>query len=224
MMFQIKICGITRAPDADVAVSAGADALGFNFHPLSRRFVSAQAAAKLLSAVSGSAVKVGVFVNSSAQEITDVVRKTGLECVQLHGDEPAELLAQLPSHLSIVSAYRCGARGLAPLADYLDECRAHSRAPDAVLIDADADATVEFGGTGRVADWERIARDRALLGDIPLILAGGLTPANVADAIAAVRPSGVDVASGVESQPGQKDPNLVERFVTAARDAFSRYR
>jgi phosphoribosylanthranilate isomerase len=146
----------------------------------------------------------------------------GLTSVQLHGDEPAEMLAQMPSSLLIIKAYRCDARGLLPLAGYLDACRAAGRAPDAVLIDAQAEATEEYGGTGRVADWERIARDRELVGDLPLILAGGLTPANVSEAIAAVRPHGVDVASGVETQPGRKNASLVREFVAASREAFAR--
>ena len=121
--------------------------------------------------------------------------------------------------MRIVRAHRCGRDGLAPLAKYLVDCRALGRVPDAVLIDADAAA--EYGGTGQRADWARIASQRELLGELPLILAGGLTPDNVAAAIAAVRPDGVDVASGVESGPGRKDAELVRRFIAAARDAFA---
>jgi phosphoribosylanthranilate isomerase len=91
--------------------------------------------------------------------------------------------------------------------------------PDAVLIDADAGAA--YGGTGHTADWALIVKQRDMLGDIPLILAGGLTPTNVAAAIAAVRPDAVDVASGVEREPGKKDHELVKRFITAAREAFA---
>ena len=167
-------------------------------------------------------IKVGVFVNASVKEIVDSARQLGLETVQLHGNEPAEMLAQLPSHLSIVSAYRCGPQGLLPLADYLDQCRAHGRLPDAVLIDAEAEATDEYGGTGRLADWRRIAAERELLGGFPLILAGGLNPENVAAAIETVRPDGVDVASGVESSPGKKDAAKMRDFVAAARAAFDR--
>jgi phosphoribosylanthranilate isomerase len=139
--------------------------------------------------------------------------------VQLHGDERPEYLSRLPRKVSIVRAYRCGAQGLAPLRVYLDECRSLGRTPDAVLIDADAQG--EFGGTGRVADWNRIAEERDLVGGVRLILSGGLTPANVAESIAAVQPDGVDVASGVESAPGRKDAALIQQFVAAARYAFA---
>jgi phosphoribosylanthranilate isomerase len=222
-MFKIKICGVTSVRDASLAVSAGADAVGLNFYPLSRRCVTTDVAQHILLALPAPVIKVGVFVNASVREITDVARQLGLECVQLHGDEPAELLAQLPSHLSILRAYRCGARGLAPLAEYLENCRTNGRLPDAVLIDSATAATGEYGGTGRVADWDRIAEDRERLGDMRLILAGGLTPANVAEAIAAVRPNGVDVASGVECRPGHKDAALVEQFVAAAHAALACY-
>ena len=222
-MFQIKICGITRAADAAAAVRAGADALGLNFYPRSRRCVSIEVAINIRLAIPAPVTTVGVFVNASAQEVAHAAGQLGLECAQLHGDEPAEMLVQLPSNLSIVRAYRCGAEGLGPLAEYLGQCRLEGRVPDAVLIDADTAAGGQYGGTGRVVDWERIARERDSLGGFPLILAGGLTPANVADAIAAVRPTGVDVASGVETQPGQKDAKLIEQFVAAAREAFVRY-
>jgi phosphoribosylanthranilate isomerase len=220
-MFQIKICGITRAPDAAAVVSAGADAIGLNFYPKSRRYLRIVDAQNLLSTISIPVTKVGVFVDAAVNEILDTARKLKLEWIQLHGKEPADLLSQIPPTLSIVSVYRCDARGLSPLADYLASCDRFGRGPDAVLIDAQADGD-EYGGTGRVADWERIARDREMVGNVPLILAGGLAPDNVADAIATVRPQGVDVASGVETQPGYKDTTLVQGFIAAAREAFAR--
>ena len=220
-MFKIKICGITSAEDARSAVDAGADAIGLNFYTRSRRHVSPDVAPTIAAALPAATSRVGVFVNASAPEVAAIAADVGLHAVQLHGDEPADLLAQIPLKLSIVRAFRCDVRGLAPLADYLEACRGSGRLPDAVLIDADA--TDGYGGTGRVADWEQIALERELIGEIPLILAGGLTPANVADAIDAVRPDGVDVASGVESTPGRKDRALVEQFVAAAREAFVRY-
>ena len=222
-MFKIKICGLTRAADAIAATDAGADAVGVNFYAGSRRFLPAEDARPIVAALPAAVRKVGVFVNASADEVAAQADAAGLSCVQLHGDEPAEMLAQLPTELSIVRAYRCDARGLAPLAEYLDACRELDRAPSAVLIDSDTNVAGEFGGTGRVASWELIARDRALLGQMPLVLAGGLTPENVAEAIDAVRPDGVDVASGVESAPGEKDPSLTRQFVSSARDAFLRY-
>ena len=164
-------------------------------------------------------IKVGVFVNHDVDEITAIVDQVKLDCVQLHGDEMPETLSALPQNVRVVRAHRCSAQGLSDLARYLNKCQSRGRVPDAVLIDADANG--EFGGTGRVADWARITNDRDALGGIPLILAGGLTPDNVRHAIAAVRPDGVDVASGVEKNPAAKDHELIARFVDSARQAFA---
>jgi phosphoribosylanthranilate isomerase len=219
-MFQIKICGVTNANDAQAAIDAGADALGFNFYLLSKRFIELDVARPMADVVPNGVSKVGVFVNHSAREVQSTVEFLRPAYIQVHGDEPAELLSELPSGIKIIRAYRCGASGLAPLASYLDQCRSLGRMPDAVLLDSDSASA--FGGTGRAADWSLIAKQREMLGDIPLILAGGLTPANVAHAIAAVHPDAVDVASGVERQPGLKDRELMKRFIDAARESFDR--
>ncbi len=218
-MFRIKICGMTSCDDARAAANAGADAIGLNFYPRSRRFVSLDIAAQIAATLPDGVTTVGVFVNATADEINQVVERVGLGCVQLHGDEPPTLLAQLASHVPIVRAYRCGADGLAPLSQYFTACRTHGREPDAVLVDADAGA--DYGGTGEAADWWLVAKEKHLLGAVPLVLAGGLTPRNVAAAVAAVRPHGVDVASGVESEPGRKDVALVQQFIAAARSALA---
>jgi phosphoribosylanthranilate isomerase len=217
-IFQIKICGITSAGDALVAAQAGADAIGLNFWPQSRRFISVKVACEIVATLPSNFTKVGVFVNSTPADIAAIVDAVGLDWIQLHGDEPPELLAKLPPQVPILRAFRCGEKGLTPLTQYLTASKVNGRAPDAVLIDADAAG--DFGGTGRVADWARIARHRRHLGSLPLILAGGLTPQNVPTAIAAIRPDGVDVASGVESRPGFKDAVLIENFVAAACAAF----
>lgn len=217
-MFRIKICGITNLNDARFAAKAGADAIGLNFFKKSRRFVEAVTARTIAASLPANVTKVGVFVNHSADEITEIVQYVGLDYIQLHGDEVPQLLAQLPKHVGIVRAHRCTQVGLAPLADFLRECRSNGRAPDALLIDADAGA--EFGGTGELADWALVARERAMIADLPLILAGGLKPTNVSTAIAAVRPDAVDVASGVERQAGIKDKELVAQFISAAKQAF----
>lgn len=219
-MFRIKICGITNVDDAGVVAAAGVDAVGLNFFPKSRRFVDPHAARHIAAALPAGVTKVGVFVNHTASEIEDAIEQVGLDCVQLHGDEEPKLLGQLPKRVRIVRAHRCGRNGLATLATFLDDCRSVGRLPDAVLVDADAGPA--FGGTGQVADWRLIAQQRPVLVGLPLILAGGLTPDNVAAAITMVRPDGVDVASGVESRPGRKDAALVARFIAAARDAFAR--
>jgi len=217
-MFRIKICGITNIDDALVAADAGADAIGFNFFRKSRRFIVPEAALEITAKLPPGVMKVGVFVNLQPSEITAIANRVGLDCIQLHGDEPPELLAALPRNLQVIRAHRFGQQAFAPLLSYLEECRAVGRSPDAVLIDADSGT--EFGGTGRTADWEQIAAHRAELGALSLILAGGLTPQNVSEAIANVHPTAVDVASGVELQPGIKDHELVRRFVTAARQSF----
>jgi phosphoribosylanthranilate isomerase len=217
MAFWIKICGITNLDDARAAADAGADALGLNFFNKSRRFVEPHQARLIADSLPANILKVGVFVNHDADQITEIVRQVGLDAVQLHGDERPGLFTHLPTNVRIVRAHRCGRDGLVPLASYLDECHSLGRMPDAVLIDADAG--ISFGGSGNLADWALIRQQKDVLGGLPLVLAGGLTPDNVAAAIEAVSPNGVDVASGVECEPGQKDADLIARFVKTAREA-----
>ncbi len=219
-MFRIKICGVTNIDDARAAVEFGADAIGLNFYAQSRRRIERDAAQQIAGALTNTISKIGVFVNHSPEQIQDVAAQIHPSHIQLHGDESPQFLNNLPTSVKIIRAYRCAAEGLAPLASYIEACRAIGRAPDAVLIDSDAGAA--FGGTGHIADWKLIANERDTLGDIPLILAGGLTPTNVAAAIEAVRPDAVDVASGVEREPGKKDHDLIKRFIAAASDAFDR--
>jgi phosphoribosylanthranilate isomerase len=216
-MFRIKICGVTNIVDAQAAAEFGADAVGFNFYRPSKRFIEFGEAQRIAGSLPDSILKVGVFVNHRITEVQEAVEQIGLDCVQLHGDEPATFISELSVAVPVVRAFRCGSNGLAPLASYLDDCSA-GWIPDAVLLDADAGQN--FGGTGRAPDWARIAKERAMLGDIRVILAGGLTPANVASAISAVRPDAVDVAGGVERLPGKKDSDLIKRFVAATRQAF----
>jgi phosphoribosylanthranilate isomerase len=217
-MFRIKICGVTNANDARAAVDAGANALGFNFYRSSKRCIDRDVAQQIADVVPSHVAKVAVFVNHSMSEIRDAIEALRPAYIQLHGDEPPQVLTDLPSEIQIIRAYRCGPNGLEPLASYLEKCRAFGRTPDAILLDSDAPGA--FGGTGLTADWSTIVNQQAMLGDAPLILAGGLTHANVGPAIAAVRPDAVDVASGVERQPGLKDRELMKQFIDAAREAF----
>jgi phosphoribosylanthranilate isomerase len=217
-MFRIKICGITKLADALAAAAAGADAIGLNFYPRSKRFLGLDAATEIAASVPLSLKRVGVFVNARATEIAEFATHIPLDAIQLHGDEPPALLATLPQSLPIIRAFRYGDRGLEPLSAILQECQSHGRGPDAILIDADAKQ--EYGGTGHVVDWSRVAKERSLLGTLPLLMSGGLTPANVALAIQTIRPTGVDVASGVEKSPGNKDATKVREFIAAARAAF----
>jgi phosphoribosylanthranilate isomerase len=218
-MFRIKICGITTVQDMQRVVTAGADAVGLNLCPSSPRYVAADRALAIVDAVPDQIAKVGVFVNSPSDEILALGHALALDWIQLHGDEPPEFLGQLGDR-AVIRAFRCGPRGIEPVADYLDECRRQSRLPQAVLIDAHVPG--QYGGTGQVVRWDQVAEPRPWLLGLPLILAGGLTPGNVATAIAAVHPAAVDTASGVEAAPGRKDPELVGQFVKQATAAFDR--
>jgi phosphoribosylanthranilate isomerase len=199
----IKICGVTTPEDAALAAAAGADAIGVNLWPGSKRYVEPARAGAVLAAVPAGILRVGVFVDATAAEVSSTVERLGLDRAQLHGDEPAAAFA-----------------GLDP-ARIVRVVRVHNEAsfaaeagwkPALWLYDAFVEG---FGGGGALAPWPLIAgRARR-----PFLLAGGLTPNNVAAAIAAVRPDGVDVASGVEAQPGVKDPDLVKRFIAAVRRA-----
>jgi phosphoribosylanthranilate isomerase len=169
-------------------------------------------AAKIVAALPDPAEAVGVFVDRPPSEVAGLASRIGLRIVQLHGREPPEDLLVL-RHLFIVRAYRIGdAAAVARMAADLEECRALGRLPDAVLLDAHVPG--EMGGTGQTIDAKLLA---ALPPLPPVILAGGLTPENVAARIALVRPWMVDVASGVESAPGCKDPARVDAFIRAVR-------
>ena len=200
---RVKICGITRPEDAEAAVRAGADALGFNFWPGSKRYVHPEAAQAIIATLPPFVTAVGVFVDQRRAEITAIARQTGIALVQLHGNESPDQCRGYP--WPVVKAFRVGD-------DFLPAALARYRVR-AYLLDAPAPG---FGGSGTRFDWTR-ARDLSAPG--PVILAGGLTPENVAPAVAAVRPYAVDVASGVESTPGVKDPDKLARFVRAVRSA-----
>jgi phosphoribosylanthranilate isomerase len=216
-MFRVKICGITKPDDALAAARAGADAVGLNFVPQSPRCVGLQEARRIVAELPSTVLKVGVFVNSPVGHIRSVVRDVGLEAVQLHGDEPPEMVADL-SDVPIIRAFRLGDDGLDPILEYLARCRQLNSPPGLTLIDACVKGA--YGGTGQVADWDAVAKYPREPWQPRLVLAGGLGPDNVARAIRATHPWAVDTASGVESSPGQKDDQRVKRFVQAAREAF----
>lgn len=219
--FHIKICGITRAQDALWAAGAGADAVGLNFYSRSPRYIWPEDAQQLIALLPTEMVKVGIFVNAPPTEICQIFDTLGLDWIQLHGDEPPMVLEQLGQR-PIIRAFRLGPEGLEPVFEYLERCRYIGRRPDWILLDGYRAG--EYGGTGVQASWE-ICREYATLpGMPPLVLAGGLTPANVGEAIRLVRPMAVDTASGVEVAPGRKDPGLVAEFVRAAREAFHQLR
>jgi phosphoribosylanthranilate isomerase len=217
-MFQIKICGIATAEDAQMVVAAGADAVGLNFYPASRRYLRPEVADAIVGELPPHVVKVGVFVNSSVDEVRTAADRFRLDMVQLHGDEPPEVIAELKG-LKVIRALRCNS-SLNEAISYLEKCEVKGRLPDAVLIDAYDPA--QYGGTGKTVDWSLFAASRKPLVDLPLVLAGGLTAANVKAAIEATMPSAVDTASGVEGSPGRKSPEKVAAFIRAAREAFSK--
>ncbi len=218
-MFRIKICGITNVADALAVARAGADAVGLNFYEKSPRCIDFARAREIVDALPRPIVKVGVFVNAQAAEICRVFDQLGLDLIQLHGDEPPTFLMQLGDR-RVIKAFRLGPDGMFPVGEYLGHCDSLGRMPKMVLVDACRKGV--YGGTGQVADWSAVKTYRPV-GDRPLpplVLAGGLRPGNVGEAIGAVRPEAVDTASGVESSPGKKDPAAVEAFVHAARQAF----
>ncbi len=216
-MFRIKICGITSVDDALLVARAGADAVGLNFYPSSHRCISFDAARKIVAALPKEIVKVGVFVNAPPADVCRTYTDLALDLIQLHGDEPPEYLAQLGNR-PVMRAFRVKPGNLHPITEYLACCRGLQAGPKLSLIDSLIPG--EYGGTGKTVDWSTARQYAAQPGLPPLVLAGGLTPDNVAEAIAAVRPAAVDVASGVESSPGRKDPAAVEAFVRAAKAAF----
>jgi phosphoribosylanthranilate isomerase len=192
----VKICGITCVEDALAAVEAGADALGFNFYPKSPRFTSVEKAAKIAQKVSQNTLKVGVFVDACAEEIALIVREAGLDVAQVYGDVRG-LTVRFWQALSAGPG--------------LKESMTASAA-EAYLIDTPAGA--QRGGTGRSFNW-------SLVRDLPgkIVLAGGLGPDNVAEAIRQVRPWGVDACSRLESAPGRKDAAKVRALIQAVREA-----
>ena len=200
---RVKICGITRLEDALAAVRLGADALGFNFWPGSRRFVEPAAARAIVAQLPPFVTSVGVFVNQPSAAVLAATTRSGVGAIQLHGDEPPRECEGYP--LPVIKALRVsGPESLAAMERYRVR---------ALLLDA---PSAEFGGSGQTFDWA-LAAEAARRATV--ILAGGLTPANVAAAVRAVRPWAVDVASGVESSPGVKDADKMRRFVEGAKES-----
>lgn len=220
-MTKIKICGIKTLPDALAAIEAGADYLGFNFYPKSVRFIEKSACAEITSMLKREYPQiklVGVFVNSSVEEIRDILQTCQLDLAQLHGDETPEMVASFndKAFKAIrLSSFESVETSVYPFlkSALLRESVRESIDKPAMLIDAAVKGV--YGGSGVTADWTAAAE---LAKKYPLLLAGGLTPENVADAVRQVQPWGVDVASGVESASGEKDAEKMSAFVKAIRE------
>ena len=203
----LKICGITRLSDALHAVEHGAGALGFVFWSQSPRYISPERATKIIAALPPGVDAVGVFVNEPIEGIRAVVGRTGISAIQLHGDEAPEYADALDwPVLRAITVDRAE--------------QASAAWPPATIFLMDAADPVRRGGTGNTIDWHQVAAVAAR--GRRIVLAGGLTPDNVADAIGAVRPFGVDASSGVEDAPGVKNPDKVARFLARARSAFEK--
>jgi phosphoribosylanthranilate isomerase len=214
----IKICANTNLADASLAAQLGADALGFVFAPSPRRVVPEQVAA-ITPHLPASIEKIGVFDTTDPAEIVSAVRTAGLTGVQLHSnpisDLPATLAAELPG-IRIIQTLHW--EGPSQLAEQLAAVRPNPQI-HAVLVDSRT-ATAS-GGTGIAFDWDAARASLAALAPLRLVVAGGLTPVNVSKAIATLDPWGIDVASGVESLPGRKDPARLADFIRNARQALS---
>jgi phosphoribosylanthranilate isomerase len=203
----IKICGITNLEDARAAIDAGADWLGFNFYLRSARFIAPKDARRIIEQLPQTVRTVGVFVNEDEPEtVARLADEAHVSAVQLHGDESQAYCRALLRERFVIKALRVG-ENFAPESALEYEA-------DAILLDAyDAQAR---GGTGRTINWQVARRTRELVPK--LFLAGGLSPENVAEAIAEVEPFAIDACSGIESAPGRKDAQRLRAFVAAARN------
>ena len=208
-MTRVKICGITNAEDARAACEAGVDAIGLNFYPRSPRALSVNKAAELRAQIPSGVQVFGVFVNAEVAEVMEIFRNVRLHALQLHGDESPITVAQLARIAPVFKALRVGP-------DFSAVTLESYPGVSGFLFDTADAGPGQYGGTGRLADWEvaqQVARSHRV------ILAGGLNADNVAAAILQVRPYGVDVASGVEASPGAKDHAQLREFVREARRA-----
>jgi phosphoribosylanthranilate isomerase len=207
-MTQVKICGITNRDDAHVAAEAGADMIGLIFYPPSPRYVTPEQARTIVESLPPTLPVAGVFVNETVETVSRVAQESGVQIVQLHGEESPEMCRLLPWR--VVKTFRFTAQ-VRPemMADY---------AVEAFLIEGFH--AHFYGGVGSRADWQQVAMLHAY-GRI--ILAGGLTPDNVQEAIRVVRPYAVDVGSGVEAAPGKKDWQKVRTFISRAKHALAGY-
>jgi phosphoribosylanthranilate isomerase len=200
---EIKICGITNLDDASFAAECGADALGFNFYLKSPRYIAPERAKEIIERIPERITKVGVFVNHDALEVKKIVGFCGLNLIQLHGNESSEYCCQFPRSLLIKALFPQREADLRKLRTYPVR---------AILVDAYD--PLRYGGTGKRSDWGIAVKVKKTH---LLIIAGGLSPDNIREAIEIVSPHAVDINSGVESSPGRKDPEKVKKIVEIVR-------
>lgn len=220
-MTWVKICGITNLEDALTAVEAGADALGFVFYEKSPRRISPERAREIVEKFPAQTERVGVFVDESMERILDVAQQAGLTTVQAHmsAAEPSRVQDLLLLNERATNCKLIGAMAASELEEEGLFLLGTARQMFYALM-LDSGSTTMPGGTGKTFDWRRAQRMVEFLGvTLPIIVAGGLTPLNVGEAMKLLQPWGVDVSSGVESKPGKKDPEKVRAFVTAVRKA-----
>jgi len=209
-MTLVKICGITNPADALAAVDAGADALGFNFYRRSRRYVSPASARQIIDQLPGSVMKVGVFVDEELQSLLAIASEANLTAIQLHGNESPDYCKQVGEKY-VIKAFGASMK--------FDWSAVEPYGVQAIMLDTKDDLL--RGGTGRVFDWSIAQRARESAKSMALFLAGGLSPENVAEAIATVRPYAVDACSSLEQTPGKKDYERMRAFVNAVRSIKS---
>jgi len=209
---KVKICGITNWRDAKRAAEAGADFLGFNFYPGSPRYIEPAKARKIVRRLPKGIAVVGVFQNESEHKVRDIARRAGLGYLQLHGDEPPDMVMRLGRSWRVIKALRVG-KSFRPAR--------LGRYKMAAALLLDGFDRHRRGGTGKTFDW-KFARQAKRYGRI--FLAGGLNPENVGEAVRAGKPYAVDVSSGVEAAPGKKDAARMKAFVQAARGRETRKR
>ncbi len=210
----VKICGITCIADAQMVAQAGANAIGLNFYAGSPRCVSVDVAREIVASLPPYVDPVGVFVNTTTAVVRQTASDVGFRTVQLHGDHTPAHVAELQDLAVVPSFALADERAVAGVIDYVTACDQLGRRPAAVLVDAAVAG--KMGGTGQTAPWP-LARLAVVRCGVPVMLAGGLTAKNVADAIRIVRPWAVDVASGVEIAPGRKEAFKVRRFISEAQ-------
>ena len=205
----VKICGVTNAHDAMCALESGADAIGFNFYPSSKRFILPEQAGEISKVLDDSILRVGVFVNPAREYVNATLRKLALNVIQFSGNEMPDDVSGYRRQV-FKAIHIKGVESLAAMKLY---------GVDAFLLDTHR--LGEFGGTGETFDWD-VARKAKQFGKV--ILAGGLTPANVSAAVRLADPYGVDVSSGVESRPGIKDHKKIKDFIRHARKEHAQKR